>query len=91
MHKQMNFGDPIDQAIEQLIRAAIYTSHLYFFDNVCRFGFLSIVFAWNPIDIGFREVQAELIETRNKQKTSDPSNCKNPVITLETMGHDPSD
>ena len=31
---------------------------------------------------------------KNKQKTSDPndpSNCKNPVITLDPMGHDPSD
>ena len=34
-----------------------------------------------------------MIETRNKWKTSDqsdPSNCKNPVINLDPMGHDPS-
>ena len=31
---------------------------------------------------------------KNLKKTSDPcdpSNCKNPVITLDPIGHDPSD
>ena len=58
------------------------------------FGFLPLVYAWNPIDIGFWDVYAKLIETRNKQKTSDPSdpsNFRNPVITLDPMGHYPSD
>ena len=60
---------------------------------IIGFGFLSLVFAWNSIDNGFWEVQAKLIKTRNKWKTSDPSHpsdCKNPVITLYLMGHDPS-
>ena len=52
------------------------------------------MYAWNPIDIGFRNVYAKLIERRNKQKTSDPSdlsNFRNPVITLDPIGHYPSD
>ena len=48
----------------------------------------------NSIDIGFREVYDKLIETRNEKDTSgpsDPRDCKNPVITLDRMSHDPSD
>ena len=48
----------------------------------------------NSIDIGFREVYARLIETRIIWKASDPSDlsdCKNLVITLDPMDHDPND
>ena len=57
------------------------------------FGFLSLAFTRNSIEIGFREVDTKMIKTKNKWKTSDPSdpsNCKNSAITLDPMSHDPS-
>ena len=56
--------------------------------------FSDLCFHMNSIDIGLREVQAKLIKTRSKLEMSDPidmSDCKNPVITLDPMGHDLSD
>ena len=50
--------------------------------------------AWNSIDISSWAVQAKLIKTRNKWEISDPRDqidFKNPVITLDSMGNNPSD
>ena len=47
---------------------------------------------WGHFSLGIKFF--ELIETRKKWKAddpSDPSDCKNPVITLDPMDHDPSD
>ena len=47
-----------------------------------------------PLTLDFREAYEKLIKTKNKWKTSDPSDpshCKNPVITLDPMSHDPRD
>ena len=66
----MNFGDPIDQAIEQLIRAAIYTSHLYFFDNVCRFRiFVNCVYVeshWHWISGSIGRTDRDKKQTENE-------------------------
>ena len=49
IHKQINFGDPTDQAIEQLIGSAIHNKpHLYLIINA-GFGFVPLVFVRNPI------------------------------------------
>ena len=71
-----------------------FTQAVCTFDYVYRFQIFVTCVCANPIDTGFWEVWAKLIDIRNKQKTSDPSdpsNCNNPVITLDPLGHDPSD
>ena len=86
------FGDQTDQAIEQLIRAAIYTSRLYVWLRNHRFRiFVTCVCA----EFHWQWISGSIGKTdKNKWKTSDPSdpsNCKNPVITLDLMSHEPSD
>ena len=93
---------PLSNWLEQPFTQAACT-----FDYVTvGVGFLSLVFARNSIDIVFHlffvlisfsytsRVYGKLIKAKNKWKTidpSDPSNCKNPVITLGSISHNPSD
>ena len=74
-----------------------FTQAAFTFDYVYRFQiFVTCVCARSHCywisHLPHHIVTAKLIETRNKQKASDPSdpsNCKNPVIALNPM--DPSD
>ena len=84
--------------LTQLIRSLSNYLEQPFTRNDCTFDYIIIGFAlvftrkfhWNWIS----EVQTKLIETGSKWKTSDqndPSDWKNPAITLDSKSHDPAD
>lgn len=84
----MDFGDPTDPLTFILMQSFTRAVRQFYYITVgFRFVLLILSLRGHSIDNQFREAYAKLIiahteKKRKKRKKSDPSNRKNPFITL---------